>query len=335
LKLRERQQELEMKILSEYASKSADSKGRRIKEAECDVRTPYSRDRDRIIHCNSFRRLKEKTQVFISPEGDHYRTRLTHTLEASQIARTISRALRLNEDLTEAIALGHDLGHTPFGHAGERALDTITSFGFRHYEQSVRVVEKIERGHKGLNLCYETINGIKCHTKGPEAETMEGRVVKLSDKIAYINHDIEDAITAGVFSESMIPTDVSDILGSGKSKRITTLIDSLIENTREDNLMFGDEVRYAFKKLHRFMFDEVYLNTESSVKNEEKKVIRLISALFEYYMKFPESMPELYLLTAETESVERAVVDYISGMSDDYATHCFENLFIPKPWSLR
>ena len=335
MNIRQRYELLEREIVGKNGKLSSESLGRKIAEEECDIRTVFCRDRDRIIHSKAFRRLKQKTQVFISPEGDHYRTRLTHTLEVSQIARTISRALRLNEDLTEAIALGHDLGHTPFGHAGERALDRLCSFGFRHYEQSVRVVEFIEKDHKGLNLTYETIDGIGNHTTGKLPMTFEGQVVRVSDRIAYLNHDIEDAITAEVFSESLLPTDITDVLGNGKSKRITTLIESLLENSDDDELRFSEEVQQAYDKLYTYMFDNVYLNTDTTIKNEEHKVYDLIELLFNYYVSDYTRMPEFYRYTAEKESKERAAVDYISGMSDAYATYCFESLFIPKPFAMR
>ena len=226
--IRERQISYEQAHLSPYASLCAETKGRALPEKPCPVRTEYQRDRDRIIHCNAFRRLKDKTQVFLSPEGDHYRTRLTHTLEVAQIARTIARALRLNEDLTEAIALGHDLGHTPFGHAGERALNAVMPGGFKHYRQSLRVVDRLEHDGKGLNLTYEVRNGIVCHTMGPEADTPEGRVVKIADRIAYVNHDIDDAERGGVMKNTDIPADIRVILGDNKSDRFDTLVISVI-----------------------------------------------------------------------------------------------------------
>ena len=330
---RERQEQIERETLSAFAAFASTSLGRARPEPECDLRTAYCRDRDRIIHSKAFRRLKQKTQVFLSPEGDHYRTRLTHTLEVSQIARTIARAMRMNEDLTEAISMGHDLGHTPFGHAGERALDKLSPFGFRHYEQSVRVVEKLEKDHRGLNLTRETIDGILSHTTGANAATIEGQIVRFSDRIAYINHDIEDAVTAQVFSESMLPKDVARVLGLGKSGRITTLINSLIDNSGDGELKYGAEVGDAFGRLHDFMFKNIYLNTDSDVKCEESKVNDLIGILFDYYMRDSANMPEFYRVIAERESMERAVIDYISGMSDAYATHCFEALFIPKRWA--
>ena len=333
--IRERYELLEKEILSPYAALAMNSMGRKTPEEKCDIRTDFSRDRDRILHSKSFRRLKQKTQVFISPEGDHYRTRLTHTLEVSQIARTIARALRLNEDLTEAIALGHDLGHTPFGHAGEAVLNKLCSFGFKHYEQSVRVVEQIEKEHRGLNLTFETVDGIGNHTTGKLPITLEGQIVRISDRIAYLNHDIEDAITAKVFSEELLPKEITGVLGSGKSKRITVLIDSLLENSSGNNLSFSEEVQEAYDELYRFMFDNIYLNTGTAVKNEEHKVERLIGSLYGYYMKNRSALPEFYLYTAETESDERAVADYISGMSDAYATRCFESIYIPQSFALQ
>ncbi|MCL2539377.1 MAG: deoxyguanosinetriphosphate triphosphohydrolase [Oscillospiraceae bacterium] len=333
--IRERQEQLERETLGAFSALSENSRGRARPERECDIRTAFCRDRDRIIHSKAFRRLKQKTQVFLSPEGDHFRTRLTHTLEVSQIARTLARAMRFNEDLTEAISMGHDLGHTPFGHAGERALDKLSSLGFRHYEQSVRVVERIEKDHLGLNLTYETIDGILNHTTGSMPGSMEGQIVRLSDRIAYINHDIEDAISAKVLSESMLPADVVGVLGTGKSKRITTLINSLVQNSSGDSLSYADDVKEAFASLHEFMFEHIYLNTECDVKSEEIKVYDLIGMLFESYTGDPGLMPEFYRVTALQESPERAAMDYISGMSDAYAVHSFKSLFIPKSWAFQ
>ena len=231
---RQRQEEVEKMVLSPRAALSSCSDGREREEEPCAYRTDFQRDRDRILHCKAFRRLKHKTQVFLSPEGDHYRTRLTHTLEVSQIARTIARALRLNEDLTEAISLGHDLGHTPFGHAGERALDAVMEDGFRHYEQSVRVVERLENDGRGLNLTAEVRDGIRCHTRGTPAKTLEGRIVRLADRVAYINHDIDDAVRAGVLKETDVPADIREILGDRRTTRIDTLVSSIVENSGED-----------------------------------------------------------------------------------------------------
>ncbi len=318
-------------ILCERASFSADTKGRKIFEEKCPLRTEFQRDRDRIIHSKSFRRLKHKTQVFLSPESDHYRTRLTHTLEVSQIARTISRALRLNEDLTEAIALGHDLGHTPFGHAGERALDSLLSFDFTHYEQSVRVCEHLEKNGKGLNLTYEVLDGIKCHTKGKDAETLEGRIVRFADRIAYINHDIDDAIRAGVISENDIPKDIAENLGNSKSARITTLVNSIVYNSKDDIIMDEKTEKY-YKMLHEFLFDAVYKNPVA--KSEETKVDSFVKGLFEYYMKNPEKLINEYKKVLENEGLERAVADYIAGMTDHYATSVYSDIYIPKAWTI-
>ncbi len=331
--IRERYEQDEKRLLSSYAKLSCETLGRERYEPPCEFRTEFCRDRDRIIHCKAFRRLKQKTQVILSPEGDHYRTRLTHTLEVAQIARSISRALRLNEDLTEAIALGHDLGHTPFGHAGERVLSKLRAGGFNHYEQSVRVVSKLEKDHRGLNLTREGLDGIERHTKGPWAATLEGRVVRYADHIAYLNHDIEDAISAGVLKESDLPQQVHEVLGDGKSKRITALISALVLNF-DGELRFPPEIQSAYDLLHDFMFERVYLNLDSDVKREEKKVEGMISALFEHYCRFPEYMPEFYQQIAGEESIGCAVADYISGMSDAYAVRCFESLFIPKFWKL-
>ena len=332
--IRERTEQFEDLTLCERATKSRDSRGRAVHEAPCELRTEFSRDRDRIIHCKAFRRLKQKTQVFLSPMGDHYRTRLTHTLEVTQIARTIARALRLNEDLTEAIGLGHDLGHTPFGHAGERALAALNPGGFTHYEQSVRVVEKLEKNRCGLNLTFETVDGIRCHTKGDLAATLEGQVVRHADRIAFLNHDVEDAVSAGVLRESELPESTRRVLGNRKSERITTLITHLVENF-DGRLFFSGEVEAAYDEFYRFMFERVYLNMEGSVKSEERKVTDLVAALFEHYVRHPDCMTDFYCSIAEEEGAERAVTDYISGMTDAYAVHCFEELFIPKSWSLR
>lgn len=328
--VREATLKIERETLSEKACLSENSKGRLHYEDECPIRTLFQRDRDRVIHSNAFRRLKHKTQVFLSPEGDHYRTRLTHTLEVSQIARTIARALRLNEDLTEAIALAHDLGHTPFGHAGERALDDVCSFGFKHYEQSLRVVDKLEKGGNGLNLTYEVRDGIVCHTVGKEADTLEGRIVKLSDKIAYINHDIDDAILAEVMSEDDIPSEIRKALGYNKSQRINTLVISAIENSKDD-IRLSDEINEPFQELHKFMFSKVYLNPVC--KGEEKKAEALIKSLFEYFIENPLEMPVEYESICLSEGAERAACDYVAGMSDGYVLNVYNNLFIPKAWA--
>lgn len=329
MNVRERTEELEEKILAPGAALSRYTHGRDIPEKECSLRTAYQRDRDRIIHCKAFRRLKHKTQVFLSPEGDHYRTRLTHTLEVSQIARTIARALLLNEDLTEAIALGHDLGHTPFGHAGERALNDLVSGGFRHYEQSVRVVEKLEKGGKGLNLTYEVRDGILHHTTGPQASTAEGRIVRLADRIAYLNHDIDDAERAGMLTESNIPTSITGVLGTSKSKRIDTLVHSVVEHSTPEKLDMAPDVKVAFQEFGIFLNSNVYCNPYA--KSEEKKVPGLIAALYEYSLR-PENLPEDLRPIAEKEGCERAACDYIAGMTDHFAVQLFETIFVPKAW---
>lgn len=318
-------------ILSENATLSALSKGRKIPEEKCNLRTDFQRDRDRIIHSKSFRRLKHKTQVFLSPESDHYRTRLTHTLEVSQIARTIARALRLNEDLTEAIALGHDLGHTPFGHAGERALNELLSFDFTHYEQSVRVCETLEKSGKGLNLTYEVLDGIKCHTKGEYAKTLEGKIVRFADRIAYINHDIDDAIRAGVISGADIPQEIAENLGKTKSERITCLVNSIVNNSSKDILMDSSTEKY-YTLLHEFLFEAVYKNPIA--KSEEAKVLGIVEGLFDYYLKNPEKLTDEYKMVLDKEGIERAVADYIAGMTDHYATSVYSNIFIPKAWTI-
>lgn len=327
--IREQIWTLEKQTLSSRAAFSENSKGRLIPQEECYVRTAFQRDRDRIIHCNSFRRLKHKTQVFLSPEGDHYRTRLTHTLEVSQIARTIAKALRLNEDLTEAIALGHDLGHTPFGHAGERALDEIFPPGFKHYEQSLRVVDLLEKDGKGLNLTFEVRNGIERHTGGEPADTLEGRIVRLSDRIAYINHDIDDAISAGVLTEETIPRGLRQVLGWDKSQRISTLVISTIKNSDED-IMLGPDVRDAFDELHEFMFERVYTNPKC--KGEEGKAKSLVKYLYEFYVEHPDQLTGEFEKIARAQGVERAACDYIAGMTDRYAVKVFNELFVPKFW---
>ena len=330
LSIREETQRIEREILSPYAALSENTRGRVREAAECPIRTPYQRDRDKVIHCKAFRRLKHKTQVFLSPEGDHYRTRLTHTLEVSQIARTIARALRLNEDLTEAVALGHDLGHTPFGHAGERALNRLMPNGFRHYEQSVRVVERLENDGRGLNLTFEVRDGIRCHTTGQEARTMEGRIIRWADKIAYMNHDIDDAIRAGVIRESDIPRDITAVLGDTKNKRITTMVTSLIRNSPAGVVNMDADVLEAYDALHECMYEAVYLNDYA--KREEKKVPHLIESLFGYYVRHPDRLPESMREIAEADGKEQAACDYIAGMTDRFAVDLYSNLFIPKAW---
>ena len=323
---------IEKEILSPYATLSAKTKGREIEEEPCELRTAFQRDRDRIIHSKAFRRLKHKTQVFLSPESDHYRTRLTHTLEVSQIARTIARALRFNEDLTEAIALGHDLGHTPFGHAGERVLNKLYSGGFTHFEQSVRICRVIERAGRGLNLTKEVLDGILHHTRGDWANTPEGRIVRYSDRIAYINHDIDDAVTAGVISEDDIPLDIRQTLGFSKSQRIDTLVKSVVANTEKSDVKMDDTVGFAYEKLHNFLFDAVYRNTV--VKSEEIKVDGIVSGIYEYLIKNPDKLDNEYNIIREREGVERAAVDYIAGMTDHFAIMTYSNIYIPKEWKI-
>ncbi len=328
--IRLRTLENERRTISKYGMLCENTKGRAVPEPECEIRTAFQRDRDRIIHCNAFRRLKHKTQVFLSPDNDHYRTRLTHTLEVSQIARTIACALSLNENLTEAIALGHDLGHTPFGHAGERALNEIYPGGFRHYEQSLRVVDIIENGGKGLNLTHEVRDGILCHTRGKEADTLEGRIVKLADRIAYINHDIDDAIRGGIISESNLPLEARKILGETKSRRINTLVTSAVRNTDSD-VHLDDAVQNAFDILHEFMFDMVYTNP--ICKGEEGKAQSMIQSLYSFFADRPDELPNEYISIAWKEGTERAACDYIAGMTDVYALKTFSDLFIPSGWN--
>ena len=318
----------EKKFFCGKAALSSETMGRKFEEDKCDIRTDYQRDRDRIIHSSSFRRLKHKTQVFIAPGGDHYRTRLTHTLEVNQIARTVARALALNEDLTEAIALGHDLGHTPFGHAGERALNDVLEGGFRHYEQSVRVCDILEKNGKGLNLTFEVKDGILCHTNR-DAMTLEGKIVKFADKIAYMNHDIDDAQKGNILTENDIPKGIRETFGDTKSKRIDSMVNSIIKNGTDDiNLL--EEHREAFDDLHKFMFKSVYTNKVA--KSEEPKVEQMIKTLFNYLCDHTENLPEQYLKIAQEEGVPRAVADYIGGMTDRYATYVYNEFFVPKSW---
>lgn len=331
MNVREKLELAEEHNLSSYAALSKFSLGRQIPESECELRTAFQRDRDRILHCKSFRRLKHKTQVFLSPEGDHYRTRLTHTLEVSQVARTIARSLSLNEDLTEAISLAHDLGHTPFGHAGERALNDIMPKGFLHFEQSVRVVQKLENNGKGLNLTEEVINGIRCHTKGEEASTLEGKVVKLADRIAFINHDVDDALRAGILTFDDIPSEALKALGEKRSVRINTLISSIVENSQYGQLKMDPNIQRAFDTLFRFMYDTVYVHPIA--KKEEDKIPRFISYLFRYFMSNPNELPDEIIIVASEDGLARAVCDYIAGMTDDYAIKIFNSLFVPKSWN--
>jgi len=330
---RERREQLEHLMVSEHGVLADNSRGRAIQEAPDEVRTCFQRDIDRITHSKSFRRLKHKTQVFLQPEGDHYRTRLTHTLEVTRIARTISRALMLNEDLTEAIGLGHDLGHTPFGHAGERALNDICSVGFRHYEQSLRVVDRLEKSGKGLNLCVETRMGILNHAGGAADDTLEATVVRLSDRVAYINHDVDDAIRAGILTAGDIPEDVCVKLGERHSTRIDSIIRDIIENSTEGGIRMSAEMAEAVGLFHDFLFERVYRNPKA--KGEEAKVSNILGSIWEYYIKNPVKLPDDYRRIADEEGIERAVCDYVSGMTDDYAVYQFSNIFIPAAWQVK
>lgn len=328
---RQQYEELEKKILSPYAQKSTDTRGRLQPLPLCEIRTEYQRDRDRIIHSKAFRRLKHKTQVFIAPAGDHYRTRLTHTLEVSQIARTIARALHLNEDLTEAISLGHDLGHTPFGHAGEQALNEVFPGGFRHYEQSLRVVDILE-GDRGLNLTYEVRDGILKHTGEHEPETLEGRIVKISDRIAYINHDIDDALRAGIIMFDQIPDDCLNILGKQHSHRINTMVKDIIQNSiSRPEIIMSEEVGYATSKLREFLFQNVYL--ASQAKQEEIKVHYIIRKIYGLLNDRPDLMSSGKYQDLNDADRSRAVVDFIAGMTDRYAIRFFNENFVPLPWA--
>lgn len=332
--LREQTQLLEQKSLWEHACLAQDSRGRVRAEEECELRTCFQRDVDRIVYCKSFRRLKHKTQVFLQPEGDHYRTRMTHTLEVARIARVIARALRLNEDLTEAVALGHDLGHTPFGHAGERALAAVMPGGFAHYQQSVRVVDRLEKNGEGLNLTWEVRNGILCHTKGQDAATLEGQIVRLADHIAYINHDIEDALRGGIIYPMDIPLEISNVLGFTHSERINRLVLDVIHASQgQDRIRQTPEVGEAMLALKEFMFANVYTNPLA--KGEEGKAQVMLKMLFEHYCTNPDELPPDFQDIRMEEGVERAVCDYIAGMTDPFAVECFNKLFIPKGWTVK
>ena len=333
MNIREEQEKREHLIFSPYASFSDESRGRDRDEEPCPMRTIYQRDRDRIIHCKTFRRLKHKTQVFLAPEGDHYRTRLTHTLEVAQIARSIARALNLNEDLTEAIALGHDLGHTPFGHAGERTLNSLCPMGFAHYKQSIRVVEFLEKDGQGLNLTWEVRDGILNHRTSGNPSTLEGKAVRLSDKIAYINHDIDDGIIAGILKESDIPSEYTDVLGNSTKERLNTMISDIIMNSiGKNDLVMSDPVHKAMTEFRKFMFESLYLNP--TAKSEEAKADKLITELYRYYVANTDKLPDTYkrFITEFDERPEQVVCDYIAGMSDQYSISKFQEIFVPKAW---
>lgn len=321
-------------LLSPVATRSSASRGREHPMESCPLRSEFQRDRDRIIHCQSFRRLMYKTQVFLAPAGDHYRTRLTHTLEVTQIARTMARALRLNEDLTEAAALGHDLGHTPFGHAGEDALTRCYDPDFAHYRQSLRVVETLEKNGRGLNLTWEVRDAIVNHTGSSVASTPEGQLIKFADRIAYINHDIDDAIRAGILNHEDIPTSLTSVLGETHGERINTMVASVVTASRDcATVTMTPDVQAATNDLRAFLFERVYLNPKA--KAEETKAKEVVYALFTHYVTNPERLPERYktrIGTAEGETVERAVADFISGMTDRYAIETYEERFVPRVW---
>ncbi len=329
--LKERTYKIENAFLSPYACKSQNARPRDRQEEPCCMRTEFQRDRDRIIYCKAFRRLKNKTQVFFSPEGDHYITRLTHTLDVAQIARSIARTLALNEDLTEAIALGHDLGHTPFGHSGERILNKLAPGGFKHNEQSVRVVEVLEKDGSGLNLTPEVRDGILNHPKSYTASTLEGQCVSIADRVAYINHDLEDAIRAGILRSDDVPKSVTSVLGNSSRERINTAVLSVYRNSVGKNQvkMSGLEEE-ASEKLRAFMFERVYLS--QTAKGEEQKAERMLTAMYEYFIKNADKLPQTYFQLTEKYGAEQAVCDYLSSMTDRYALYTFNSLFVPRGW---
>lgn len=330
--IREKTYAIEEQFLSPYAAKSSQTRGRARAEEPCEMRTEFQRDRDRIIYSKAFIRLKNKTQVFFSPEGDHYVTRLTHTLDVSQIARSLARALSLNEDLTEAIALGHDLGHTPFGHSGERILNKLSPTGFKHNEQSVRVVEVLEKDGKGLNLTFEVRDGILNHKKELKPATLEGKCVNIADRIAYINHDLNDAIRAGILTVDDVPADITKILGATSRERINTAVKSVYENSAgKSEVELSPEVLKASETLRRFMFERVYLT--KFARGEEEKAERMISALYEYFIAHKEQLPPTYVGLIEKYPVEQVVCDYISSMTDRYAVYVFNKIFVPRGWT--
>jgi len=332
--LREQTEARERESLSPFACLAEQSRGRLRPLAPCPIRTCFQRDIDRIVHSKAFRRLKHKTQVFLEPEGDHYRTRMTHTVEVARIARTIARGLRLNEDLAEAAAYGHDLGHTPFGHAGERVLNEIMPEGFTHNQQSLRVVDRLELDGEGLNLTYEVRRGILCHTGPQQAETLEGQLLRLADKIAYINHDIDDAIRGRIIYPMDIPLEVSQVLGFTHSERINTLVSDIIHTSAgQPEIAQSPACRSAMLELREFMFEYVYLNP--AAKGEEGKAQDLLRRLFEVYQADPDKLPAEFQDIREKEGVDRAVCDYISGMTDTFAVEQFGEVFIPKSWSVK
>ena len=330
--IKEKTYAMERAFLSPYAAKSSETRGRDRQEPPCEMRTEYQRDRDRIIYSKAFVRLKNKTQVFFSPEGDHYVTRLTHTLDVAQIARSLARALSLNEDLTEAIALGHDLGHTPFGHSGERILAKLSPTGFKHNEQSVRVVETLEKDGKGLNLTWEVRDGILNHKLGLKPATLEGECVNVADRIAYINHDLNDAVRAGILQLSDVPADVVEVLGSTSRERINTAIGSVYKNSvGKPHVELGDEVKKASEKLRAFMFERVYQTKYA--RGEEEKAERMISSMYGYFVRNPEELPRTYINLTERFPKEQVVCDYLSSMTDRYAVYMFNKIFVPGGWT--
>lgn len=336
MNIREKQEKSEMELLSPYAALSIHTKGRKRPEVECEIRTCFQRDRDRILHSKAFRRLKDKTQVFLSPVGDHYRTRLVHTLEVSQNARTIARALNLNEILTEAIALGHDLGHTPFGHAGENVLNERNPNGFRHSEQSVRVVEYLEKNGEGLNLSWEVLDGMRNHSIRSNPATLEGKIVRLSDKIAYINHDIDDSIRGNVITEEDLPAECTEILGHSFRERVNTMILDIVKNSEGKNdICMSEDIYRAMFGLRTFMFENVY--TDSETKKEEEKIKHIIEPLYDYYLEHTNLLPRYSQIRihAGEETKEQAVCDYIAGMTDHFAIETYKEIFIPKFWIIR
>ena len=332
--IREELELREKEILAPWAAFSAQSRGRSVSEEQCDIRPVFQRDRDRILHSKSFRRLKDKTQVFLSPDGDHYRTRMTHTLEVSQNARTIAKALRLNEDLAEAIALGHDLGHTPFGHAGERALNRISPEGFRHNEQSLRTVDLLEKNGAGMNLTEEVRDGIVNHQGNTLPFTLEGQIVRLSDKIAYVHHDMDDAIRGGILTDEDVPESIASVVGRTLGQRLDRFIHDIITSSQgRPVITMSEEIGEAFEKLRAFMFERVYTNPVA--KAEESRAENMIGVLYDYYMKHPEEMPELQKkMIGSGTPVWRAVCDYIASMTDRYAIKMFESIYIPKTWDV-
>lgn len=337
--IREELEKIEEQTLSKFATLSVNSLGRDRKEKECDLRTIFQRDRDRIIHCKSFRRLKHKTQVFLIPEGDHYRTRLTHTLEVSQIARTIAKSLRLNEDLTEAIALGHDLGHTPFGHAGESVLNNLLPKGFEHCVESVRIVEKLERNGQGLNLTKEVRDGILNHRTSGKPMTMEGKVVRVSDKIAYVNHDIDDAISARIMKESDLPEEITSVIGNSVRSRIDFLIKNIVYTSYNKNdILMTKDVAKALKALRAWLFENIYNNNKKGniAKAEEKKAMLVVETLYKHFRRNIDILPiEYKKLIDQGDDVNQVVADYIAGMTDDYAVNMFKELYIPIGWKIK